>query len=291
MSKYNILFLLFCIFIAASSFLASAEEEQKDAEQQMEEFSIAGFGEQGKKTWQLNGKNADIYSSNIKLTDIVADMYGDQDDITLTADRGSFDKANGKMHLESNVVATTKSGAKMTTDSLDWDREKQLVTTPDRVNVYRENMHTQGTGAEGKTDLQTVTLQKDVKVEIEPKEGEKAQGTVTITCDGALEVDYGKEVAVFNENVKADDGENQIYSDRMDVHFSMSGEVDPKTGQKKGSIKKIVAEGNVKIVKGENESYAQKAEYIAEEKRVVLTGRPKLMILSEGGGLDASFGD
>jgi len=287
--------ILLCLFIAGNLFLAIAEDENegenKESDQQMQEFSIAGFGEKGKRRWSLSGRNADIFSDVIHLTDIVAKVYGQDDNVTLTADSGSFDKKEGKIHLQSNVVATTDTGAKLITDSLDWDREKQIVSTLDKVDVYRDNMHTQGVGALGKTDLESVTLHKDVMVEIEPEEEDSQTRTITITCDGPLEVDYGKEIAIFNDNVKADDGENQIYSDRMEVYFSMSDEVDPQTGQKKGRISKVVSEGNVKIVKGENVSYAEKAVYFANEKKVTLTGRPKLIIMSETGGLDASFGN
>jgi hypothetical protein len=44
-----------------------------------------------------------------------------------------------------------------------------------------------------------------------------------------------------------------------------------------------VAEGNVKIVRGQDVSYSEKAIYDTENKKISLIGRPKLVIYSEGG--------
>ena len=56
-------------------------------------------------------------------------------------------------------------------------------------------------------------------------------------------------------------------------------------------IKKILCIGNVEIVQGENKTYAQKAEYNASDQKLILTGRPKLILLTEGDGGIATFGN
>ena len=48
------------------------------------------------------------------------------------------------------------------------------------------------------------------------------------------------------------------------------------------SVKTIVAEGNVKIQRGENTTYSDKATYIEADKKIILTGAPKLVIYQEG---------
>ena len=110
-----------------------------DSDQQINDFSLAGYGDRGKKTWDIAGKTADIFADKIKLKQITGNMYGDEN-IRLTADKGDFNKAEGKVHLEQDVVITTESGAKLTTDSLDWDRKNDVVATPDKVNIVRDNM-------------------------------------------------------------------------------------------------------------------------------------------------------
>jgi LPS export ABC transporter protein LptC len=85
--------------------------------QQIADFSLAGYGEQGKKSWDLAGQSADIYQDAVKLNDVTGNVYGKEEDVKLTADKGDFNKKDGKVHLEKNVVITTSTGAKLTTES------------------------------------------------------------------------------------------------------------------------------------------------------------------------------
>lgn len=298
---------LLTIFLFAGIAGADNAPPAPQSDQQISDFSLAGFGERGKKTWDLNGKSADIFENTIKLQDIIGNMYGATENIKLTADKGDFDKKEGKMHLEQNVVITTSSGSKLTTDSLDWDRKNNIVRTQDMVNIERQNMTTQATGAIGHTDLKQVSLQKDVTVNITPEEKDKSakdktgDGKIVITCDGPLDIDYEKNIATFYNNVKVDRGDSQIYSDRMDVYFSSDKKEDKKEKDKPkadagfgitaSSIDKIVAKGNVKIVRGENVSYSEEAVYTAADKRISLVGRPKLIIYSTEDMKNASFGN
>jgi len=60
-----------------------------------------------------------------------------------------------------------------------------------------------------------------------------------------------------------------LYADKMMVYYS-----EEKEGS--ASIKKIEAEGNVKLIKGDRVVISKMATYFAEpEERVVFTGEPK----------------
>jgi LPS export ABC transporter protein LptC len=287
--------------LAFASPIQAKEQLPEESDQQISDFSLAGFGEKGKKSWDLSGKSADIFTEIIKLKDIVGNLYGEKEDIKLTADKGDFNKSEGKVHLEQNVVVTTSSGAKLLTDSLDWDRKNQVVTTNDKVNIERENMVTVAYGAQGQPNLNKITLQKDVMVKLNPsavdkrKEGPEKVATV-ITCDGPLAIDYEKNIATFNNNVKVDRGDLLIYSDKMDVYFMPSdkdkvsrpkAETDAMMGTE---VDKIVAHGNVKIIRGDNTSYSEEAIYTMADKKITLLGKPKLVLYSTE-DLNASFGN
>jgi LPS export ABC transporter protein LptC len=245
---------------------------QEDSDQKVLGFSLSNFGEKNKKTWDLVGETLEVYGSLIKLTNIKADLYGEQEDMVLTADTGTFDRSLGKLHLQDNVVITTESGAKMMTDTLDWLQKAQTVSTPDKVNIFRNNMEAEGVGAIGKPDLKQVSLNKEVQVDIN-SESEGVLKKTTITCDGPLDIDYQKQEAVFNENVKVYDGESQLYADKMTGYF------DKETKK----IVKIIAEGSVKIVRGQDTSYSNQAIYDTESKKISLIGRPRLVIYSKNG--------
>ncbi|MFH1640429.1 MAG: LPS export ABC transporter periplasmic protein LptC [Candidatus Omnitrophota bacterium] len=279
------------VFIFISTMLTfsyAGNNSVQESEQQINDFSLAGYGEKGKKTWELSGKSADIFDDVVKLDGVVGKLYGKDEDIDLTADKGDFDKTEGMVHLEQNVVITTSSGAKLSTDSLNWDRKKEIVATKDLVSIERANMVAVGSGARGEPNLNKVSLEKDVKLEIKPDGGEKQKepqdnNKIVITCDGPLEIDYEKNIATFKNNVKVDREGSQIYSDNMDIYFipGSDNEKNNQSPQDMGnSIDKIVARGNVKIVRGENISYCDEAVYTASDKKILLSGRPKLIIFS-----------
>jgi LPS export ABC transporter protein LptC len=308
---YSLQLTAYSVFLAVFTVCFAQDQNKQDSsDQQIMDFSLASFGEKGKKTWDLSGKSADIFSNVVKLKDVIGNLYGKDEDIKLTADKGDFDKVEGKIHLQENVVITTSSGSKLTTDSLDWDRKNQLVTTKDAVNIERGNMVTTANGARGEPNLKKVSLQKDVTVNINPETDgkEKEAGVkkkIVITCDGPLQIDYEKNIATFNNNVKVDTQDAFIDSDVMDVYFGKTGESKDVLASKKetaamdsamggpamGSrIDKIIARGNVRITHGENISYSEEATYNSKDRKIILSGKPRLIIYSEG-GMDASFGN
>jgi LPS export ABC transporter protein LptC len=284
------------IFVSLSLFFIPAfgsTTANQESDQQINEFSLSGYGDKGKKSWDISGKSADIFTDEVKLKDVDGNLYGKDENVNLTAKQGDFNKKDGRVHLEQDVVITTSGGAKLTTDSMDWDRNKQLVITEDRVNIAKDNIIITGTGAKGQPNLKQVALNKDVKVDINPKEKVSAQSSdlavkekITVTCDGELAVDYEKNIATFNKNVKVEKSDSQIYSDRMVLYFS-SGKESSKAKESKtpglmgnNKIDKIVASGNVRIVRGENTSYSDEAVYSALDKKIVLSGKPRIVFYS-----------
>ena len=219
----------------------SEEEANLSADQKMTAFSLSGFEKTGKKKWEVQGKSADIVSEVVNLTDVVAKAYGDQADMTLTADKGSFNRATNDAHFESNVVVTGTNGTEMKTDALDWKNADQKVVTDKPVVMKSE--------AKGKNEIESAT-----------------KTPTTITCDGPMEIDYGKSYAVFNKNVKVDDDRGQLFCDTATAYY------DTKTKQ----VSKIIAKGNVKILREGSWTFSD-----APEQKVILTGSPRVMIYSE----------
>ena len=301
------LVLILSILILPTASLLAQEEPQVAAEsdQQISDFSLSGYGEKGKKTWDLAGKSADIFTDTVKLNEVVGNMYGKDENIKLTADRGDFNKTDGKVRLEQNVVITTSSGTKLNTNSLDWDRKNQMVKTDDTVNIERDNMNIVALGAKGEPNLKKVALEKDVKLDINAKEPDPFNASggqaekIMVTCDGPVEIDYEKNLASFKNKVKVERQESTIYSDRMDIYFITKKNKEESQGQAQdksssfmgSSVDKIVARGNVRVVRGENTSYSEEAIYSASDKKLTLTGRPKLVIYSTESLSNASSGN
>lgn len=281
---YCLLSIIFCLL----STLDFAFGQNQESDQQINDFSLCGYGEKGKKTWDIAGKTADIFTDIVKLNQVNGNLYGETENIKLAAAKGDFNKKESKMHLEKDVVLTTSSGAKLTTDSLDWDKRSNIITTPDSVNITRDNMITDAIGAVGQPGLNQVELKKDVKVEILPvlnKVNQRGMGNskVVITCDGPLAIDYEKNLATFSNNVKVDREDSQIYSDTMEISFNKNtADQDKSSSLLNSKINKIIARDNVKIVRGENISYSDEAVYDANNRKITLSGKPKLVIYSSG---------
>jgi lipopolysaccharide assembly outer membrane protein LptD (OstA) len=190
--------------------------------------------------------------------------------------------------LEKDVVITTSSGAKLTTDSLDWDRQAKTVTTKDPVKIKKEEMIITAQGAKGYQDLNKVDLEKDVQVEINQKKDQPAtdseKNKIIIDCDGPLQVDYKNNIATFNNNVRVQTQDALILSDLMDVYF-LPGQkdkpsADPSASVGGAQVEKIIARGNVKITREKNVSYSEEAVYNTLERKITLSGKPRVVIYS-----------
>jgi len=268
--------------------------DNKESDQKIEDFSLSGFGDKGKKSWDLAGKSANIFSEVVKLKEVVGNNYAQNDTINLTADNGDFNKQSGVVHLQDNVIITTSSGTKLTTDTLDWDRKQQIVSTLDKVNLTRQDMNLSGQGASGQTALKQIMVDKDVRLDIQTLDKQvNKKEKIAITCEGPLEVDYEKNIAIFNNNVKVEKSDLIIYSDKMQVYFTSkpqnnSGIQGPAVIS--SSVDKIIALGNVRIIRGENISYSQEATYSALDKKITLTGKPQIIIYQTE-NVDAASGN
>ncbi|MDD5538522.1 MAG: LPS export ABC transporter periplasmic protein LptC [Candidatus Omnitrophica bacterium] len=283
--------------LAADSKIASTSEPQ-----QMEDFNIAGYDGKGEKTWEVEGASMDMAGNDVKISDITAHLYGNEknkENMVLTADRGQFDRATGKVRLEDNVRAVTDTGAELTTSALDWSQKDQVISSDEKVNISRDNVTAVGEGLEAKSDMKVAKLEKDVVVTMQGKspassaaaEGSSegspegaadsqatGPGKMTITCDGPMELDYEHQIATFEKNVQVtgDADQGSMVSDKMTIYFNN------QTKQ----MDRIVAEGHVKIMRDENTSYSDSAVFTAADRKVVLTGRPHLEIFpEEGSGL------
>jgi len=253
----------------------------EESAQKFDGFNLVGYDKNGEKAWVVNGDTADINGSEITLTNVDANTFGEEK-MNVVAKTGIVDQTSGIMRLREDVVITSENGQTLTTDSLDWDRNNDLVTTEDDVFITGKKMMASGTGMRAQPGLKTAVIYKDVTVVIDTEQKEDVSGqTVTITSDGPMNIDQITGIGTFEDNVVAFQGDQTLKADYMEIHFDdgMSG------------IKKMICIGNVEIEQGGNKSYAQKAVYRAGIKKLTLSGRPKLILKTEGGGLFAAAGN
>ena len=250
-------------------FACSVYAESAGMSQQIEGFNLEGYSQNGNKSWDIKGDKADIVGDQVAITNVNANSYGQQD-MNLTAKRGTIDKATGDVNLQQDVVITSERGAVMKTETLDWQRQKDIVSTEDPVMIDDKSMHLQGIGMEAHPTLKDATLKSDVMADIQAESNAHKNNRIQITSDGPMEIDQATQTAVFNVNVVATEPASgrQLKADRMEVFF------DEQTKK----IKEIVCTGNVEVQQGNNITRSESMVYKADEQKMVLTGRPKLIL-------------
>ncbi len=264
---FIVLLLSACPFAQAEDALTNSTKE-KAIEQEFEGFNLNGYTDGGAKSWEINGDKANISDEKVKITNVNANSYGEQN-VNLKSKKGSIDKASGNVHLEKDVVITSEQGAQMTTDTLNWNRKDNLVSTDDSVEIKDESLKITGKGMVAQPDLKTASIHENVKADVSGSSAAGADQNISITSDGPMEMDQLKQVVIFNENVVATEVSTgrELKADKMEVYFD----------QQAKSIKKLVCIGNVSVHQGENISYSDQLVYDAITQKMTLSGKPKLV--------------
>jgi LPS export ABC transporter protein LptC/lipopolysaccharide transport protein LptA len=238
--------------------------------QQIEGLNLVGYSDGGTKSWDIKGDTADINGDQVKVTNVNANSYGDKD-TNLKAKKGEIDRTTGNVNLQDDVVVTTEDGARMKTETLQWDRQENVVRTKDRVSIEDSNMKVEGDGMEAHPGLKAAKLEGNVTADIKAEnKDKKKENRIQITSDGPMEIDQEKKIAVFTENVVAEEGASgrTLRADRMEVTFDAESR----------KIKELVCSGHVSVKQGNNVTYSDGLVYKADEQRMVLTGKPKLIL-------------
>lgn len=229
-------------------------------------FSFTKYTAEGTKEIEIEGDSADLLAKTVNLMNVVAKAYAEETPVTITADEGRYNKDKNLVHLSKNVVATTEDGTRLLTEKLDIDPAARTLETDERASVKKQSINIDGDGARGDSELKKVNFKKNVRVVIKDTEsavGEGSKGPTVITCDGALDIDYEKNIAYFNDNVVTTDDRGKLSADHMQVFYDK--------GQKR--VAKIIATGNVVIENPDgNTTYSDNVIYLAEEGRVILGG-------------------
>ena len=259
------------------SIVCRADESTESAplSQQLQGFNLNGYSNTGEKTWDVNGTKADISDINIQITNVDANFYGSQQ-ANLTADHGTINKTNGNVNLKDNVVITSKDrGTRMTTDTLDWNRNKDLVSTKDPVKIVDEQGVVTGLGMLAHPNLKKAQINQNVKAVMHTQpQGEGDDQVITITSDGPMQMNQAAMYAVFNIHVIAVEASTgrELHADKMEIWLNQATK----------HIKKAVCTGHVKAIQGPNVSYADQMVYDGETQILTMTGRPKIIFVTGG---------
>ena len=270
------IFLCLAVFILCSTACRADESTgSTPSSQQLQGFNLNGYSNTGEKAWDVNGTKADISDTNIQITKVDANFYGGQQ-ANLTADHGTINKTNGNVHLQDNVVITSKDrGTQMTTDTLDWNRNKDLVSTKDPVKIVDDQGVITGQGMSAHPNLKKAQINKNVKAKVHTQpQGEPDDQVITVTSDGPMQMNDVTMYAVFNIHVIAVEPSTgrELHCDKMEIWFD----------QVTKKIKKAICTGHAKAIQGPDVSYADKMVYDGVTQVLTMIGRPKIIFVTGG---------
>lgn len=237
---------------------------QAYSQQKIKDFYLSNFKDDGTQDWEVKGKFATIHDNYVDIDEMEANYYAKDDTILITSDEAKLNKENMDVYLKDNVHIENKEGATLETDSLNWQREQNHIETDDRVKTTRDSMQIEAAGLSADTQLKKAAFKKDVKVTLPDQESEEV---TTAVCSGPLEIEYNEGKAIFNKDVVVTNPHGKLYSDKATLFFDTENK----------EITKIVSEGNVKIVRGNNVTFSQKATYLSKEQKITLEGRPRVI--------------
>lgn len=235
------------------------------SQQKIKDFYLSNYLDNGTKNWELKGEEATLYDNYVEIDDLEAKYYYKENIVDIKADEGKLDKNKMNVDLKDNVRIRNNDGMSLFTDTLTWRRDDNHITTKDKIILKKDSFKVEAEGLEARTDLQKVDFKRKVEVNLPD---EKTGEVVIVNCSGPLEIDYAKGIALFNNDVTVESAEGKITSDKAVVYLDAE----------KKYIVKIICEGKVKIVRDDNISFAKKATYLNMEKKVILEGKPHLII-------------
>ena len=174
-----------------------------------------------------------------------------------------------------NIVAKTYGNeeAVITADQGIYDKSKNNVRLQKNVVATIENAGTTLKEQMGFSPFPGDQPKGNAAKDAEPKSKDKKR--IVITCDGEVEFDYAKNLAYFKDNVKVKSADGDIDADKITVNLN------PDTKK----INDIVAEGHVKITQHDNIAYGDNAKYNEADKKISISGKPKIIIAQDGEGL------
>ena len=153
---------------------------------------------------------------------------------------------------------------------MDWDGNKDLVSTKDSVKIVDDQGVITGQGMTAHPNLKTAKIQKNVKAVVNTTEQDDPDDQiVTVTSDGPMQMRQAKMCAVFLVHVVATESSTgrELHCDKMEIWFNQATK----------KIKKAICTGHVKAIQGADVSFADQMVYDGQTQILTMTGRPKII--------------
>ena len=250
---------------------AGVSPTEPETAQQMSEFTLTGYRQEGGARWTLKGQGATLDGDIVTIHRPNAVGYDPGRTAYLTASLAQMNQQNRHVRMEHEVTVHTSDGLWFTSPVLHWIPDRNEVATDQSVRIETDHMLLRGRGMSGFTQLKHATIDRDIELVLNPTDHDtpvEGPSQVTITCDGPLTFDYEHNVATFEQNVHVKDPSGDLYSDKLIAYLDGATH----------TIRYADAIGRVRIHQDQNTALSERAVYEPVIGKITLVGRPSLLV-------------
>lgn len=224
----------------------------------------------GVKEWVMDAVRA-VYlnAENKVLFDDISTTFflKDGDTFLLTGQRGVLNTDTQDMKITGNIVALGK-GYELRTEVLSYQHQKRIIYSTAPFSLVGDTIRLAGHGMRFDLDSGRLNVQEKVRADTISPVGVNTSATPIHIVSDMMMADSKGMWAEFIGNAVATQKDLVIKAERLKIFYVSDGGVAADSN----SIKKIIADGNVKIVTGTKTATADHAEYTAADHILVLTG-------------------
>ena len=121
----------------------------------------------GVKIWDLTAESmeVDTTTQDVMMTNLTGHFYQkDGNTVELKAKHGIYNQLTKQVHVNDEVVVTTKDQAKLTCDTLDWVGAEEILIAEGKVKVTKDDMLAEGDRMEVKDGFQHLMIQGNAHI-------------------------------------------------------------------------------------------------------------------------------
>ncbi len=195
---------------------APATPGQGPVVDQSEQFKIDGSRE-GRPAFTLEARTVTGYAGDRKILHDVHLILHEDDgaELQVSGDEGQFDAAERRARLSGNVVIRGQDGLSLSTGTLYYDTDRDVIFTGDEVTFSLGGLEGQGRGLNYLVGDRQIKIPDQVRLEVRDAAG---QSPLTITA-GDLMAALRDNTAVFTDDVRLVRGTQALHGNYVKLSF------------------------------------------------------------------------
>ncbi len=172
-----LLFICLVIWVVRNTPDAPAPIDKLEAPKVMTyEGNVLSEDKNGVKIWDLTADkmNVNTVTQDVELINPVGHFYqADGNTIELRAKTGIYNQATKNVHIQDEVVVTTKDGAKLTAGVLDWVAGEELLVATGEVKITKDDILAEGDRIEARKGIGHLKIEGNAHIVKGVKQDEK----------------------------------------------------------------------------------------------------------------------